>query len=162
MKAKIFYMVLIISIINVMLMYSCQEIKPYPIVPYIEYRDFKKIDNGTGIDDKGILYIYFTDGDGNIGVKDNEPDSTYNFFMNYYEKQEGNWVKIDFPSCANFRLPMINTSKEPQSLEGVLELEVFFNNPISPYDTIQFECWLFDRDNHESNHIFTPAIVVRK
>ncbi|MDD3281597.1 MAG: hypothetical protein PHC83_08520 [Bacteroidales bacterium] len=144
------------------LFYACKPITEFPIIPYIEFVSFTKIYNGTSKDDKGILTIYFTDGDGNIGFKENENDSSYNFFIDYYEKQEGQFVKIDLPATLNVRLPIINTSKEPQALTGNIEIEVFFNNPLSTYDTIKLECWLLDRDCNESNHIFTPEIIVIK
>ncbi len=147
---------------SIILFASCRDIKTFPIIPYIEFDSFTKINNGTNKDNKGILSIYFTDGDGNIGLEEDENDTSYNFFMNYFEKQNGSWVKVDFPSSANFRLPILNTSDEEQSLEGTIELEIFFNNPLSIYDTIQFECWLFDRDGNQSNHVFTSPIIVRK
>ncbi|HOF16550.1 MAG TPA: hypothetical protein PLF32_06740 [Bacteroidales bacterium] len=150
------------SCILTILLCACKPPKTFPIIPYIEFRSFTKIDNGTGKDDKGILAIYFTDGDGNIGLKENEKDTSYNFFMNYFECQEGVWTETDFSTNFNFRLPIINTSDKEQALEGIIELEIFFNNPRSAYDTIRFECWLFDRDSNESNHIFTPPIIVNK
>lgn len=161
MKTKKYNKILLACILCLLLV-SCREIKKFPLEPYIEYKNFTKIDNGTNTDNKGILAIYFTDGDGNIGLEENENDTSYNFFMNYFEKQNGTWVKVDFSSSANFRLPIINTSDEEQALEGIIELEIFYNNPLSQYDTIQFECWLFDRANNESNHIFTSPIIVNK
>lgn len=162
MKKKFIHTISILCLTCIMLMSSCKKINEFPLIPHIEFVSFTKIYNGTNKDDKGILAIYFTDGDGNIGFRPNEKDSSYNFFIDYYEKQEGKFVKIDLPSTLNVRLPIINTSKEPQPLAGNIELEVYFNNPLSTYDTIQLECWLFDRDSNESNHIFTPEIIVNK
>ncbi len=162
MKVKHNVRICILITACLLVFYGCKPIIEFPIIPYIEFVSFTKIYNGTSKDDKGILTIYFTDGDGNIGFKENENDSSYNFFIDYYEKQEGRFVKIDLPATLNVRLPIINTSKEPQSLAGNIEIEVFFNNPLSSYDTIKLECWLFDRDSNESNHIFTPEIIVNK
>ncbi len=144
------------------LFYTCKRPKTFSKIPYIEFSSFTKIDNGTKKDNKGILAIYFTDGDGNIGLKEDEDKVPYNFYINYFELQEGSWTEVDFATDFNFRLPIINTSEVEQALEGIIELEIFFNNPRSLYDTIRFECWLFDRDSNESNHIFTPFIIVNK
>ena len=141
---------------------SCMERKKYPIVPYIEFVSFEKIDNGTPIDNECILTIFYTDGDGDLGNLD-EKDSTTNYFIVYQEKQDGVYVILEeLIEEFNASLPRIVPSDKKQSIDGTIQRKLIFNNPRSPYDTIRFECWLVDRAKHVSNHIFTPEIVVKK
>ena len=142
---------------------SCMERKSYPIKPYIEFVGFEKIDNGTGIDNEGILTISYTDGDGDLGNLD-EKDTTTNYFIIYQEKQHGVYVTLEeFVEEFNASLPrFVSSDKKKQPIDGTIQRKLIFNNPYSLFDTIRFECWLVDRANHESNRIFTPEIVVKK
>ena len=155
-------LMIVTCIILLVIPSACREIKEFSPIPYIEFVSLTKIDNGTDKDEKGILKIYFTDGDGNIGLENNENDSSFNFFIDYYEKQNGSFVKVDLLSTFNARIPMLNNSDEDKALEGTIEIETYIVNYISTYDTVQLECWLIDRDSNESNHIFTPAFKINK
>ena len=146
----------------IVLFTSCMERKKYSIVPYIEFVSFEKIDNGTGIDDEGILTIFYTDGDGDLGNL-NEKDSTTNYFISYQEKQDGVYVTPeDTIGMFNASLPRFVPTDKKQAIDGTIQRKLNFNNPNSFYDTIRFECWLVDREKHESNHIFTSEIIVKK
>ena len=141
---------------------SCLHRNTYPIEPFIEYVGFEKIDNGSGIDNEGILTVSYTDGDGDLGNLD-EKDSTTNYFIIYQEKQNGVYVTLeDFMDNLNASLPRFVSSNKKQPVDGTIQRRLVFNNFRSPFDTIRFECWLVDRQNHESNHIFTPEIIVKK
>lgn len=141
---------------------SCVEPILYPKEPHIEFVSFDKIDNGTGIDNEGILTISYTDGDGDLGNLD-EKDSTANYFIIYQEKQNGHYATIEeLIGVFNASLPRFVSSDKKQSIDGTIQRKLVFNNPYSTFDTIRFECWLVDREKHESNHIFTSEIVVKK
>jgi hypothetical protein len=142
----------------------------FPPEPHLRFVSLEKIYNGTPIDDKATLKIYFTDGDGNVGLNpgDNSPPfdtgSIYNnnFFVKYYAKRQGEFVA--FPEFSfNARLPRFSTSNVPEPLEGEIEYLLYIRNPLATApnkDTIMFECWLVDRELNESNHIFTSEIIV--
>ncbi|NLE62921.1 MAG: hypothetical protein GX612_03675 [Bacteroidales bacterium] len=152
---------ILLSCIGIMLLSTaCRKIKTFPDTPYIEFVSFTKTQ--LQVPQKGILCIYFTDGDGDIGLKPDENDTSYNFFIDYYEKQNGNFIKIDLEGSHNARIPILNSSDYEKPLEGHIEIEIEYNNYISPFDTIQFECWLVDRAGNTSNHIFTTPIIVEK
>ena len=149
---------------------SCIERETYPDVPRIEFRRFEKIDNGLGYDDKGILTIGFTDGDGNLGLGSSEIyppfDSSsmyyYNFFITYYEKQNGEYIAVELPFTNNSRFPLLNTSGSDKPLRGEISIELFINNFSSPYDTIRFDAFITDRDLNHSDTITTPPILIKK
>ena len=129
MKSKHNVRICILITACLLVFYGCKPIIEFPIIPYIEFVSFTKIYKGTSKDDKGILTIYFTDGDGNIGFKENENDSSYNFFIDYYEKQEGQFVKIDLPATLYF----LNCGLKPVPWHSLQLNLTFGESPNSRY-----------------------------
>ena len=159
----------IIVFLLVIATFSCRREPKYSIVPHIEFVSLEKVDNGTGHDSQAELTIYFQDGDGDIGLDNTDRDSVfrvdspyyYNFFIDFYEKQQGEWVKIDLPTPLHSRVPHLSDNV-PESIEGKLTILTYVNNPFSPYDTVRLTCWLVDRALHHSDTIVTPEIIVKK
>ena len=148
---------------------GCVHREHYSEVPHIEFVRLEKLDDGTGHDNQANLVIAFQDGDGDIGLSSRDttgpfaPDSAYyyNFFIDFIEKQHGEWVVVDLPTPLHARVPYLSESV-PESIEGELTILTFINNYFSPYDTIMLRCRLVDRALHESNIIETPEIIVKK
>lgn len=149
---------------------SCTKHDVYPIEPAIEFYSFTKIPNNYNVDDKAILNMSFTDGDGDIGL---EPWDTlppynyngkyyYNCFIDYYEKQHGQFVKVDLPVSNNSRIPKVSADLLERGIRGNIEVELFINNILSPYDTIKFSMYIYDRALHKSNIAETPEIIIDK
>ena len=157
---------------------ACRPQVNFPKETQLQFVSLEKIDNGTPIDDKAILKLHFTDGDGNVGLDptDNTPpfDSLYyyNFFVVYHAKRNGEFVA--FPAFTfNARLPRFLTSNTPEPIEGDIEYVIAIRNPnlvmlqdsiwvpVPVIDTVMFECWLMDRDVKESNRVFTTEITVK-
>lgn len=158
----------IISILIGILFNSCKEWVNFNKVPYLEFVSLTKIDDGTSIDKKAILILYFTDGDGDIGSDETFDSGSPNqndFFITYYAKRNGEFVTFpELEMMYNARLPRFLSSDNPEPLEGEIEriLDIYNMNPVSPdVDTIRFECWIVDRKLNESNHVFTDEILVR-
>lgn len=152
-----------------LLLSACHREEKFPVEPAISFVSFEKIDDGSAVDNKGKLTIHFQDGDGDIGLNENDTmppfnrDSIYhyNFFIDYYEKQNGDYVLVELPLSNNARIPRLSNSV-PESIEGNISIELYINNFLSPYDTIRFSCYIVDRALHHSNTITTPDIVVKK
>ena len=168
----------IILLILCILLTACRPIDRFPLEPRLEFVSLEKIDNGTPIDGKAILKLYFTDGDGNVGLDptDNRPpfDSLHynNFFVVYHAKRNGEFIA--FPEFAfNARLPRFLSTNAPEPIKGDIEYVITIQNPllgtlidgvwvpVPEVDTIMFECWLMDRDLKESNRVLTPIITVK-
>lgn len=153
-----------------LVIFGCKKIEEYPIEPKITFHSFEKIGNGTAIDNYGLLTIDFTDGDGDVGLNETDIyapfDSAsiyyYNFFIDFYEKQHGVFVKPQLYETFNARIPILNTSNDAQTLKGTIAIQVPFNNITSPFDTIRFDCQICDRALHLSNIISSPEIIVKK
>ncbi|MCR4879067.1 MAG: hypothetical protein K5901_07105 [Bacteroidales bacterium] len=148
---------------------GCRRESKYSEVPHIEFVSLEKVDNGTGHDSQAELTVYFQDGDGDIGLDESDKNPVfavdspyyYNFFIDFYEKQQGEWVKIDLPTPLHSRVPHLSDNV-PESIEGKLTIVTYINNPFSPYDTVRLTCWLVDRALHHSDTITTPEIIVKK
>lgn len=138
-------------------------------MPHIEFVRLEKLDDGTGRDNQANLVIAFQDGDGDIGLSISDttgpfaPDSAYyyNFFIDFIEKQHGEWVVVELPTPLHARVPYLSEDV-PESIEGELTILTYINNYFSPYDTVKLRCQIVDRALHESNIIETPEIIVKK
>jgi len=148
---------------------GCEPREKFSEVPFIQFVSLEKIDNGSGKDDQAQLTIHFQDGNGDIGLRAADttgvfsPDSDYyyNFFIDFYEKQNGEWVLVELPTPLHARLPYLSESV-PESIEGDISILTYINNYFSPYDTIKLSCQLVDRALNRSNVIETPEITVKK
>ena len=168
MKKLLLFQIILLSVI--ILFFSCLKKEEYSIVPVIKFKSLIKIDNATGIDDKGLLTLTFTDGDGDIGLNPDDTtgiyskDSLYNcnFFIKYFEKQKGKFKEIVLPLKNNSRIPFISVTGKNKNIKGEIEIELYINNYTSAYDTILFEAYIVDRALHKSNIIKTPEIIIKK
>lgn len=153
-----------------LIFWGCKKHVDYPIEPIITYSSFTKIPNNTGKDDKGILEISFTDGDGDIGLA---PEDTmypfnpgnkyyYDFFVTYYEIHNGVLETIVLPVSNNSRIPLVTINSRNKSIKGVIQMELYINNPLSTNDSICFDVSICDRALHESNIIRTDTIRIIK
>ena len=152
------------------IMSSCLKPKEFPIEPSIEYKDF------TVINDSAKLTITFTDGDGDIGLEEDEiypPYDTssryhFNFFVEYWEKDiNGIWSKGQNLKgedlIFSYRLPVITPEGKHKALKGEIEvgLAPYYYNLTSPMDTIEFmyKVQLVDRELNESNWLESPHYI---
>lgn len=161
-----------------LLMFSCKQDPQFPDTPQISFLAFDQVKDVSGKDSSGVLRLSFTDGDGDIGLTAADTFAPYNkgsvyyfnFFISYYEKQNGNWVKIVIPGFPpgsdtlsnNSRIPYLTPEGQNKALEGEIQMSLFTNNPFSPYDTIKYEVTIADRALNRSNQVSTREIVLVK
>ena len=163
----------LIIIIFIILFISCTKKEEFPIEPEIEYISFLKIYNPhQEIFDRGVLKISFQDGDGDIGLYDDETEAPYdyNFIISYFELQNGVPVEV-IPSwynpatdsieylTFNARIPILTPAGANKSIKGDIEDTLFIYNYASTFDTIMFKAYIMDRALHESNEISTPWMI---
>lgn len=147
---------------------SCFKEDEYPVEPVISEPVF------TDMIDSAVLLFHFTDGDGDIGLNDNELsppyDSTsyyyYNIYIGYYEKDDVNgWEQgtdlAGNPIFFKYRIERIEIKGKQRGIKGTIEVVMNdFQNPFSDQsDTIKFSIKLIDRALNESNVIETTEIV---
>lgn len=162
-KMKMFTKILLIFFFSFILFSSCQKTEKYPDIPQIEFVGITKIINPNNIVEKVVLKISFTDGDGDIGLTQNDtlPPYDYNFFIKYFEKQNGEFVEIIFEHFSfNARIPILTPEGRNKSIKGEIQDTIIINT-MSVYDTIRFETYIVDRALHESNVITTPDVITK-
>ncbi len=158
---------LLFAAIAMPLFASCLKKKEYPSVPAIEFSSFTGFKNIQGKDSAAIIAITYTDGEGDIGLTQADTIAPYvgtyyyNCFLEYYELQNGVWVKPTLNPPFYYRIPPL--VDVDQAVEGTIgiRLSAPFFSP-SAFDTIKFSLKIADRALHESNVVETPAIVVVK
>lgn len=148
---------------------SCFDNPNYPDEPVLTYKDF--VIEGDSAD----LSFEFTDGNGDIGLSDDQVAPPYdqgsyyyyNLYVQYWEKddvlgwvpgQDANGDSIIF----KYRIkPIIEGNKE-KPLRGTISvsIEPIFYNPVSPNsDTIRYRVQLIDRALNRSEWIVTDPII---
>jgi hypothetical protein len=154
---------------------SCLKPVSYPDEPILETISYTI--NGDSL----VLSVTFTDGDGDVGLNDNDTTDPYNpasfyhfnFYVEYYELMNGSWVKgTQDPAGQNFpladtinfsyRIKNLTPVGQNKTLKGTINvtLEPVFYNVISNHnDSIKFRVSLIDRALHVSNFIETDTIV---
>lgn len=136
---------------------SCLKKQTASPVPAIEFKSF------IANKDTAELYINFIDGDGDIGLTQNDTvaPNNYNCFITYIEKQMGVWVKRELPIDFNYRIPIVNTSNKKKTIKGEIKIAIkpFYYDPFSQFDTIKYELYIVDRALNKSNVISTREII---
>ncbi|MBX7203649.1 MAG: hypothetical protein IT240_03340 [Bacteroidia bacterium] len=157
---------------------ACHKEADYPDTPEIRFISFTRLTNIHGKDSLGLLRFSFTDGNGDIGLGSADTlapfnkgsEYYFNFFITYYEKQSGTFVKVTLPPpypgadtlSSNSRIPDLRGKTNMRAVEGEIEMKLFTVNPFSAYDTICYEVSICDRALNRSNTIKTPEIALNK
>jgi hypothetical protein len=156
-------------IICVILLFAgCKKQLKYSKIPYIEFQSFKVVRNqqnplSTVYGDTVIVNIKYQDGDGDLGLANNDTSSANdNYIMNVYSKVNGVFYPLIFDPSFNGKFPKLTTDNSVGPIDGVLSRGLFieYGAPIVQNDTLMFEITIWDRARNESNTIRTPSVVV--
>ena len=164
---KIFnYLVLILFVILVL--GSCRKIEQLPPVPFIKFTRFVVFDTTTllGKYKAGRLDFYFEDGDGDLGLAAPAgitTDST-NLFLTLFRKKGGIMVPSTDKSdvllpYSEYRIPFMTRPGVNKILKGTISVS-FLYLFYTPGDTIKYDFYIKDREEHESNTESTSEIVI--
>ncbi|MEY5047511.1 MAG: hypothetical protein RLZZ175_870 [Bacteroidota bacterium] len=159
---------------------SCVGTPEYPITPQVTLNNVikKRVIDGDSI----IIAVDFKDGDGDLGLADDEtsglysfynPDNTtnkfyFNYWLNFYVKRNNIWQLIPFTSSLNFngRFPKLYKEGRKGPLKGTLfygfhipDIAVV-SGMINKNDTIKFNVQIVDRALNVSNIIETNEVVL--
>jgi hypothetical protein len=138
-------------------------------VPFIGYQSFVGLYDTGHYPVYGVLTITFQDGNGDIGLDDGDimpPFDTgspyyYNFIIDYYEKQSGQFVKVDLDPPLSSRIPVLSPLYPGKPIKGIIS-DTLPLNPAPVFDTIKIEAFIYDRALNKSNVISTPEIILRR
>lgn len=167
---------ILIFIFTAVLFQSCLRRDEFSDIPSISYTEMYKLENSL------VIKFSFTDGNGDIGLKDSEDyypfgpcDPHYkNLIVDPYRKVDGQFIlarKVVPGECgpdtiATFdtvgydqRIKYIVPESKDKTLEG--DIEVILNEVLEefPNDTIKFKLRLFDRALNPSNEIESDVVI---
>jgi hypothetical protein len=132
---------------------SCSDDKNYPDAPELTVREFYTTQDSI------VWRIGFTDGDGDIGVRNiSDPD---NFINSVFSIEDGAIKEIPAQS---YRIPVVENIRTDKGIEGEfifrLEKDLFLvDTPI--VDTAFMRAYVVDRSLKKSNVIETPIFTTR-
>lgn len=148
---------------------GCFKTEDYDSVPSITYDEF------IPFGDSAKIIFEFTDGEGDIGLADDQTDAPYNFGSEYYynvyveylEKDDAEGYKYSLdPNGDTIAFPIrihpILDLDESKPIKGKMEvtLSPLYYNPFSDQsDTIKYRIQLIDRALNKSNWIESDEIV---
>lgn len=176
MRLKVIPALFITLFIVLILSYACTKKDVYPIEPHIDFKSFEKILDPKVNDTVGVIGLYFTDGDGDLGLRptDTSINYRYNLFIKYFEKKKGKFEEIILTTLNtqtqkldtlwfHSRIPYLTPAGNSKAISGEIYDTLFINNlSSSPSDTIKYQIYIQDRALHKSNVVETPEIVVNK
>jgi hypothetical protein len=151
------------------LLSSCMKKEVYPDTPEIAFQSFiTEFDTGMYAK-RGFLTISFKDGNGDIGLWPDQkwpPYDTgsiyyYNYIIDYYEKQQGIFVKVDLDPPYNARIPYLTPDDPNKAIKGII-VDTLTLNPRPLHDTVKFRFYIYDRALNKSNVDSTPPIILRR
>jgi len=151
---------------------ACIKQEHYPDVPQIQFISFVTAYDTGKYAVNGTLSISFTDGDGDIGLRDRDtlpPYDTsgpyyYNFVLTFFNKVNGIYTQVDLHPPFSARIPILNPEYPGKAIKGVITYDTI-NLKLIPhpgYDTIRFDAFIYDRALNKSNVISTPEIILKR
>ncbi|MEI7663969.1 MAG: hypothetical protein WCK34_17315 [Bacteroidota bacterium] len=153
----------------ILLFPSCRKKEVLPDIPEIAFQSFVTVFDTGKVATKGYLTISFKDGNGDIGLKPEETQPPfdsgsiyyYNYVIDYYEKQNGKFVKLNFTVPFSARIPYLTPDDPSKAIKGII-VDTLGLNPKPAHDTIKFKFFIYDRALHKSNTDSTPPIILRR
>lgn len=138
---------------------SCgPEVPAFPPEPAIRFVGFAQ----PGADSLQVR-LHFTDGDGDLGVPEENPSPNLYFYF-YHQDPAGNWVPTDGPGQLvtdtlqyPYRVPELPVTRD-KVMEG--EILVTMDKRFIPNDTIRLRMRLNDRAGNYSEWVMTPPEVL--
>ena len=145
------------------LFFACKKRESFSDIPYLEFRNYElkdSVDALGNITKLCELHIYFTDGDGDIGLFNDDTIAPYdyNLFVNYFEMHNDSLQQINVNPPYHIRMPNLTPTGQNKSLKVDVKYDV--NVTYRNSDTIKFELKLFDRALNESDWVSSSLIIL--
>ena len=152
---------------------SCVDIPDFSDTPRIFYNgiDQERIEDPTGDIERVTITIDFEDGDGDIGVSDDERNDT-NFTGKYgswgdcelvtmQRLTNGTWTESILSVDKYKWMPLLKKDGKPGPLKGKIDINTkfYWGSSVVPV-TVKFKVRIRDRALRISNQIMTDSIIV--
>ena len=154
---------IVLFIVLLTLFFACKKRESFSDIPYLEFRHYElkdSVDALGNITKLCELHIYFTDGDGDIGLFNDDTIAPYdyNLFVNYFEMHNDSLQQINVNPPYHIRMPNLTPTGQNKSLKVDVKYDV--NVTYRNSDSIKFELKLFDRALNESDWVSSPLIII--
>jgi len=156
---------IILFIVLLTLFFACKKREEFSNIPYLEFTKYEikdSIDALGNITKLCELHLFFTDGDGDIGLfeEDTIAPFDYNLFVNYFEMKNNSLQQIidTLNPPYHIRIPNLTPTGQNKSLKVDMKYDVDITYRNS--DTIKFELKLFDRALNESEWVSSSLIIL--
>lgn len=155
---------------------QCQKSKnSYSATPWLKISELSITQNDSGKDSFITIKMKYHDGDGDVGLGDNDTVTPfnygsryfYNLLVDYYIMKNGQWIKPLNPLAPtdtivfHERLPNITPTGRQKWIEGDLSLRL----PANPFslkpDTVRYELQLVDRSLKKSEILKTQTLTLK-
>lgn len=137
---------------------ACRNNKNFPDEPYLEYRGYELV--ASEVDpvfpmQHAVVQLYFTDGDGNIGLKE-LPPGQFNLNVTVFQNSDSGYVY-----AYNWSGILEDLADEGQQ-NKVLEGEIFYKIGLADVtsDSVFFQFELLDDDLNSSGIVESEIIHV--
>ena len=154
---------IVLFIVLLTLFFACKKREEFSEIPYLEFTKYElkdSVDALGNITKLCELHLYFTDGDGDIGLFDEDtiPPFEYNLFVNYFEMKNDSLQQINVNPPYHIRMPNLMPTGQNKSLkvDVTYDVDITYRNS----DTIKFELKLFDRALNESEWVSSSLIIL--
>jgi len=163
---KPFLKISIIVLLSYICLWSCVKPQIYPDIPQISYKSFSIKDTVDTLLQNPVkrarLTIYVIDGDGDIGLPDDDTIHKSDLFLTLFYKKNGKFEKVPVVVAPYYRLPYIEVLGQNKTLKADIVVKLDYETVLFHYDTIQYEFYIKDRAFHQSNVITSPELVIKK
>ena len=154
---------IVLFIVLLTLFFACKKRESFSDIPYLEFGHYElkdSVDALGNITKLCELHIYFTDGDGDIGLFNDDTIAPYdyNLFVNYFEMHNDSLQQINVNPPYHIRMPNLTPTGQNKSLKVDVKYDV--NVTYRNSDTIKFELKLFDRALNESDWASSSLIIL--
>lgn len=167
-----------ITLLLLLALAACQKKVEYPVEPHVSYQGLTYGYNADStLDGTVTLSFGYTDGDGDLGLDDNDtlypfgPGDPYyyNLIIDYYKWNGTTFVETPLLTwnavfqrydtlSFNSRIKRLSHHPNGNAISGTIDYTMVLRNPLSPDDTVQVKAHIVDRALNESNTIETEAI----
>ena len=154
---------IVLFIVLLTLFFACKKREEFSEIPYLEFTKYEikySVDALGNITKLCELHLYFTDGDGDIGLFDEDtiPPFEYNLFVNYFEMKNDSLQQINVNPPYHIRMPNLMPTGQNKSLkvDVTYDVDITYRNS----HTIKFELKLFDRALNESEWVSSSLIIL--
>lgn len=163
----------VLAVFSVMaLMTACYKEISFDIEPYIEFSDLRKeirLDQFSGSKkDSVILTIKFQDGDGDLGLNEEEKKAAvekqnFNYIIRIFRQKNGVFKEVPQEVPYSGFFPRLKSDNKKGPIEGKLDYSLVYFQDFTPKkDSLKYQITIKDRAGNISNTIESKVIILNE